>query len=55
MKPEIPLKGGDEYDHLTRFRRWIRTNPGEVKRTQRRYWKRVRRMVKRILEDRNEG
>ena len=36
------LKGGDEYDFLTRARRWYMHRAGEVKKVKRRFWKRIR-------------
>jgi len=46
MKGQIPMVGGDEYDALTRWRRYLNWKPGERKRIKRRYNKRVRRHVR---------
>jgi len=48
MKPETPLKSGDEYDAFC-ARQWHFWKPGAVKKIQRRYWKRVRRCTKAML------
>ena len=53
MKPETPLRGGDEYDAFTRWRRFLKWKAGSIKRVKRRYWHRVRQLVK--LELRREG
>jgi hypothetical protein len=42
MGTKEKLKGGDEYDFLTRARKWIGHRSGEVKRVKRRFWKRIR-------------
>ena len=38
----IPLKGGDEYDALTRWRRYLKFGRGVLKWIKRKYHKRVR-------------
>ncbi len=38
----IPLKGGDEYDALTRFKKYLRWRPGQRKAIKRRFNKQVR-------------
>lgn len=39
----LPLKGGDEYDALTRFCKYLSWRAGERAKIKQRYWKRVRR------------
>lgn len=48
MTKRIPLKSGDEYDALTRARRYLvyLTRPGVAKRIKRAYNRRFRRVVK---------
>lgn len=41
MKPEIPLKSGDEYDVFSGWRKVLSWNPGQIKKIKRRYWKKV--------------
>lgn len=50
-KDRIPLKGGDEYDALTKARRYYRWKSGQVKRIKRRYNKRLRAWYKRKIMD----
>ena len=47
-KERIPLKGGDEFDALTKARRWYvyLTYPGVVKKIKRQYNKRFRKETK---------
>ena len=47
-KERIPLKGGDEFDALTKQRRWYvyLTYPGVVKKLKRQYNKRFRKETK---------
>lgn len=49
MKGEIPLKGGDEQDALTGWRRFYHFKPGTRKEIKRKFNKRVRRFIKKIL------
>ena len=42
MGTRVPLKGGDEYDTLTKHRRYFRYRPGWAKDLKRKFWKRVR-------------
>jgi hypothetical protein len=42
----IPMKGGDEYDALTRWKRFLRWRPGERKAIKRGYNKRARRVAR---------
>lgn len=37
------LKGGDEYDALTRWKRYLGWRPGQRKLVKRQFWKRQRR------------
>ena len=48
MLKRIKLKGGDEYDALTKARKYYRylEKPGKAKRVKQRYNKRFRRAVK---------
>lgn len=43
------LKGGDEYDCLTRWRHVLGWKPGEKRRIKRGYNKRVRREIKKAI------
>lgn len=54
MKPEIPLKSGDETDVFTKWRHWLRWKPGEIKRVKRLYWKKVRKFWKKKIEERGD-
>lgn len=47
----IPMKGGDEYDYLTRWRRYLHKRAGTVRKVKRGYWRRVRRIFKRSTDD----
>ena len=40
------LRGGIEYDTLTRFRRRIRLRRGEIARAKRQFWKRIRKQAR---------
>ena len=42
----IPMRGGDEHDAFTGWRRVLRFRPGERTRIKRGYWKRARQAVK---------
>lgn len=46
MTGEIPMKGGDEYDALTRWRKHLRFRPGERKAIKNRYRRRCRRLAR---------
>lgn len=46
----IPLKGGDEYDNLTRWRKYLRNGAGKTKWIKRKYNKRFRYIAKRTME-----
>jgi len=43
LRKRIPMKGGDEYDGLTKWKKYLHWRPGERKRIKRRYNKRARR------------
>jgi hypothetical protein len=45
-KQRIPLSGGDEYDALTRWRRFLRWRSKQRKRIKSQYNKRIRRREK---------
>jgi hypothetical protein len=49
MRGEIPMKGGDEQDAFTGWRRYLNWAPGRRKSIKRGYHKRVRRLVRREL------
>ena len=44
MGTKEKLKGGDEYDFLTRARKWYIHRSGKVQKVKRKFWKRVRKM-----------
>ena len=48
----IPMKGGDEHDALTGWRRVISFRPGQRKAAKRSYAKRLRKWLKRMMEER---
>lgn len=50
----IPMKGGLEYDALTKFRRLIKWRPGEKKRAKKSYARRLRRMARGLARDEGE-
>ena len=45
MSDEIPMKGGAEYDGLTRWRRYLRFRPGQRKTIKNGYRRRCRRLA----------
>ncbi len=49
MKGEVPMKTGDEYDALTRWRRFLHWRAGDRKDIKRGFRRRVRRAVRRLL------
>ena len=51
MNKRIPLKGGDEYDGLTKGRRFLHWKTGQLKKIKRAYNKRFRKYSKRITID----
>jgi hypothetical protein len=42
----IPLRGGDEYDALTGWRKWLKWRPGERAAIKRGYRRRERKAIK---------
>ena len=54
MKREIPLKGGDEYDGLTRWRKFLYWKPGERKAIKRGFNRRERHTQKRRTNEGNQ-
>tara|TARA_R110000868_G_scaffold242_2_gene2217 strand:+ start:149 stop:301 length:153 start_codon:yes stop_codon:yes gene_type:complete len=46
MPKRIPLKGGDEYDGLTKARKFFHWKAGQLKRIKRAYNKRLRKFGK---------
>lgn len=44
------LVGGEEYDALTRARKWHGWRSGMIKKVKRRFWKRIRKEVRMELE-----
>ncbi|MCK9369403.1 hypothetical protein M0R04_05655 [Candidatus Dojkabacteria bacterium] len=48
-KPEIPLINGDEHDAFTSWRRFYIWRPGELTKIKKRYHKRVRQFIKRLI------
>ena len=42
----VPLRGGDEYDALTKAKRYHAWRPGERKEIKRRYNQRVRQLIR---------
>ena len=51
MNKRIPMKGGDEYDALTKGRRFLRWKAGQVKKIKRAYNKRFRKYSKGVIQD----
>ena len=51
MSERIPLKGGDEHDALTGWRRLIKFCRGERKKAKRSYMKRLRKWLKQQARD----
>ena len=46
MTKRIPLKGGDEYDALTKGRKFLHWKTGQIKKIKRAYNKRFRKHTK---------
>jgi len=46
---EIPMKGGAEYDALTRWKKWLHWSPGERKAIKNGYRRRCRREAKEFI------
>tara|TARA_B110000483_G_scaffold239073_1_gene316895 strand:- start:413 stop:616 length:204 start_codon:yes stop_codon:yes gene_type:complete len=51
MSERIPMKGGDEYDALTKARKFYKWKAGQVKRIKRAYNKRFRKQGKDIDDE----
>ena len=51
MNKRIPLKGGDEYDALTKGRRFLHWKTGQIKKIKRAYNKRFRKYNKKVVID----
>ena len=43
---KIPMKGGDEYDAFSKFRKFLNWKPGQLKKIKRAYNKRFRKAIK---------
>ena len=48
MNKRIPMKGGDEYDALSKSRKFLRLKSGQIKKIKLAYNKRFRRYSRRI-------
>ena len=48
MNKRIPMKGGDEYDALSKSRKFLRWKSGQIKKIKRAYNKRFRKYSKGI-------
>ena len=46
MGTRHPLKGGDEYDAFTGWRRFLKFRAGDRSRIKAKFWRRVRKMMK---------
>jgi hypothetical protein len=51
MTKRIPMKGGDEYDGLTKARKFILWKSGQLKKIKRAYNKRFRKHIKEVNDD----
>jgi capsid portal protein len=51
MTKRIPMKGGDEYDGLTKARRFMLWKSGQLKKIKRAYNKRFRKHIKEIKDE----
>jgi hypothetical protein len=51
MNKRIPMKGGDEYDGLTKGRRFLHWKTGQLKKIKRAYNKRFRKYNKKVIID----
>jgi hypothetical protein len=51
MTKRIPMKGGDEYDGLTKARRFLIWKSGQLKKIKRAYNKRFRKHNKEIKDE----
>jgi hypothetical protein len=51
MTKRIPMKGGDEYDGLTKARKFLLWKSGQLKKIKRAYNKRFRKHIKEVNHD----
>jgi hypothetical protein len=51
MTKRIPMKGGDEYDGLTKARKFLLWKSGQLKKIKRAYNKRFRKHIKEVNDD----
>jgi len=51
MNKRIPMKGGDEYDGLTKGRIFLHWKTGQLKKIKRAYNKRFRKYNKKVIID----
>jgi hypothetical protein len=51
MTKRIPMKGGDEYDGLTKARKFLLWKSGQLKKIKRAYNKRFRKHIKEINDE----
>ena len=50
MSKRIPMKGGDEYDAFSKYRKFLCWRSGQLKKIKRAYNKRFRRHIREQLE-----
>jgi hypothetical protein len=51
MTKRIPMKGGDEYDGLTKARKFLLWKSGQLKKIKRAYNKRFRKHIKEVKDE----
>jgi len=51
MTKRLPLKGGDEYDALSKARKFLHWKAGQIKKIKRAYNKRFRKHLKERTDD----
>ena len=51
MTKRIPMKGGDEYDALSKARKFLHWKAGQIKKIKRAYNKRFRKHLKERTDD----
>jgi hypothetical protein len=51
MTKRIPMKGGDEYDGLTKARKFLLWKSGQLRKIKRAYNKRFRKHIKEVNHD----
>lgn len=54
MGTREPLKGGDEWDYLTRARKYYAKRAGKFTKIKRQFWKRVRKYRNKEARDNND-